>query len=124
MQKYIDDEKNDDDDDDEFVKKTSSKTRRRSKARVLRSVWFNKQKEPEKHYRELSMLFTPWRNEETDLLGNFKSYEDRCMVLSNVIKEQMKQYAVCSEDFNEIQQQTNQIEDRYDDIGPCAQNIE
>ena len=56
--KYIDDEQ-DDDDDDEFVKTTSSKTRRRSKARVLRSLWSNKQKQPEKHYRELSMLFTP-----------------------------------------------------------------
>ena len=55
--KYIDDEL--DDDDDEFVKTTSSKTRRRSKARVLRSLWSNKQKQPEKHYRELSMLFTP-----------------------------------------------------------------
>ena len=29
------------------------------------------------------------------------------MVLSNVMKEQMKQYAVCNEDFNEIQQQIN-----------------
>jgi len=47
---------------------------------------------------------------ETDLLGKFKSYEDRCMVLSNVTKEQMKQYAVCNEDFNEIQRQINQIE--------------
>ena len=122
LEKYIDDEQNDD--DDEFVKTTNSKTRRHSKARVLRNVWFNKQKEPEKHYRELLMLFTPWRNEETDLLGNFASYEDRCMVLPNVIKEQMKQYAVCNEDFNEIQQQINQIEDRYDDIAPCTQNIE
>ena len=121
MQKYIDDEQTDD--DDEFVKTTSSKTRRRSKARVLRSVWFNKQKEPEKHYRELSTLFTAWRNEETDLLRNFKSCEDRCMVPSDVVKEQMKQYAVCN-DFNEIQQQINQIEDRYDDIAPCTQNIE
>ena len=115
MQKYIDDEQNDD--DDEFVKTRSSKTRRRSKARVLRIVWFNKQKEPEKHYRELSMLFTPWRNEETDLLGNYKSYEDD-------IKEQMKQYAVGNEDFDEIQQQINQIEDRYDNVAPCTQNIE
>ena len=122
MEKYIDDEQNDD--DDEFVKTTNNKTRRSSKARVLRSEWYNKQKEPEKHYRELLMLFTPWRNEETDLLGNFASYEDRCMVLSNVIKEQKKQYAVCNEDFNEIQQQINQIEDRYDDIAPCTQNIE
>ena len=46
------------------------------------------------------------------------------MVLSNVIKEQVKQYAVCNEDFNEIQQQINQIEDRYDDIAPGTQNIE
>jgi len=109
LEKYIDDEQNDD--DDEFVTTTNSKTRRRSKARVLRSVWFNKEKEPEKHYRELLMLFTPWRTEETDSLGNFASHEDRCMVLSNVIKEQMKQYAVCNDDFNEIQQQINQIED-------------
>ena len=58
LEKYIDDEQNDD--DDEFVKTTNSKTRRHSKARVLRNVWFNKQKEPEKHYRELLMLFTPW----------------------------------------------------------------
>ena len=36
----------------------------------------------------------------------------------------MKQYAVCNEDFNEIQQQINQIEHRYDDIAPCTQNIE
>ena len=121
LEKYINDEQND---DDEFVNTTNSKTKRRSKARVLRSVWFNKEKEPEKHYRELLMLFTQWRNEETDLLGNFASYQDRCMVLSNVIKEQMKQYAVCNEDFNEIQQQINQIEDRYDDIAPCTQNIE
>ena len=59
-----------------------------------------------------------------DLLGNFASYEDRCKVLSYVIKEQMKQYAVCNEDFNEIQQQINQIEHRYDDIAPCTQNRE
>ena len=26
--------------------------------------------------------------------------------------------------INEIQQQINQIEDRYDDIAPCTQNIE
>ena len=65
LEKYIDDEQNDD--DDEFVKTTNGKTRRRSKARVLRSVWSIEQKEPEKHYRELLMLFTPWRNEETEL---------------------------------------------------------
>lgn len=45
-------------------------------ARIIRSVWFNKETEPEKHYRELIMLFTSWRNEDTDLLGNCSSYQD------------------------------------------------
>ena len=70
------------------------------------------------------MLFTSWRNEETDLLGSFSSYQDRYMLLSDVINEQMKQYAVCNEDFNEIQQEMNRIEDRFDEIAPCAQSLE
>ena len=43
------------------------KTKKRTKARIMRSVWYNKEAEPEKHYWELMMLITPWRNEETDL---------------------------------------------------------
>lgn len=43
--------------------------KKRSKARIIRSVFFNKHADPEKHYRKLIMLFTPWRNDEADLLG-------------------------------------------------------
>ena len=46
------------------------------------------------------------------------------MLLSDVINEQMKQNAVCNEDFNEIQQEMNRIEDRFDEIAPCAQSLE
>jgi len=46
------------------------------------------------------------------------------MLLSDVINEQMKQYAVCNADFNEIQQEMNRIEDRFDEIVPCAQSLE
>lgn len=46
------------------------------------------------------------------------------MLLSDVINEQMKQYAVCNEYFNEIQQEMNRIEDRFDEIVPCAQSLE
>ena len=49
---------------------TSGKTKKRTTARIIRSVWFNKETEPEKHYRELIMLFTSWRNEETDFISN------------------------------------------------------
>ena len=58
---------NEDEDDDELfgnepaVSSTHSKTvKKRSQARVIRSAWFNKEAQPEKHYRELLMLFTSW----------------------------------------------------------------
>lgn len=55
------------------------------------------------------------------ILGSFSSYQDRYVLLSDVINEQMKQYAVCNEDFNEIQQEMNRTEDRFDEI---AQSLE
>ena len=73
--------KNEDDvNDDEISNETSavmtivSKTvKKRSQARIIRSAWFNREAQPEKHFRELLMLFTPWRNEVTDLLKNYSS---------------------------------------------------
>ena len=50
LENFIDDNQNDDEIDD---KTTCSKTKKRTKARIIRSVWFNKEAEPEKHYREL-----------------------------------------------------------------------
>ena len=63
---FIDDNKIEDN-NVECTKNTCSKTKKRTKARIIRSVWYNKEAEPEKHYWDLMMLFTPWRNEETDL---------------------------------------------------------
>ena len=37
-----------------------SKPKQRLKPRIIRSVWFNVKSHPEKHYRELIMLFTSW----------------------------------------------------------------
>ena len=39
----------------------SKSIEKRSQARIIRSVWFNKEAQPEKHFRELLMLFTQWR---------------------------------------------------------------
>ena len=49
------------------------------------------------------MLFTPWRNDETDLLAYCSSYQACFLLAKDLIDEQMKQYAVCSDDLNEIQ---------------------
>ena len=65
-------------------------------------MWFNKEFAPEKHYRELIMLFTLWRNEQTDLLHTFSSYQERYRVLYKMTEKQMKLYAMCNGDFNEL----------------------
>lgn len=124
LETFIDHCHNDDDNDDEVNVNASSKTKKRSKARIIRSVWFNKETDPEKHYPELVMLFTAWRNEEVDLLGPYSSYQEQYNAISKAINEQMKQYTVCNEDLNEIQQQINTLEESYDTIAPYTQNVE
>ena len=57
------DENNDDELCDEKIENSVSSKKsikKRSHARIIRSVWFNKEAQPEEHYRELIMLFTPW----------------------------------------------------------------
>ena len=73
------------------------------------------------------MLFTSWQNEETDLIGNSSSYQEQYLLLKGGIDKQMRQYAICSEDLNEIEQNllsTNCSEDQFDSIAPNTQNIE
>ena len=73
------------------------------------------------------MLFTSWRNETTDLLRNYYSYQEHYLQVKNVIDEQMKLYAMCSDDLNEIQDQLNNMaedDDNYDLVAQGTQNIE
>ena len=124
----IDDETNDDDfcDNNTTDKlKTKSGIKKRTNSRIIRSVWFNRKAQPEKHYRELLMLFTPWRNEETDLISRYSSFQEHYLARYDEIGEQMKQYAVCSEDLDEIQQHLNDDnEDQFDSIAPVTQDTE
>ena len=53
------------------------------------------------------MLFSPWRNETTDLINNCSSYQERYLQVESSIDEQMKQYAICGEHLDEIQLSKN-----------------
>ena len=123
------DENNDDDlgvqNDSESCVSSKKSIKKRSQARIIRSVWFNKESQPGKHYRELIMLFTPWRNEQVDLMGNYSSFEEHYEARRDEISEQMQQSAVCSEDLNEIQHHLQECDDdAYDTIAPVTQDTE
>jgi hypothetical protein len=99
--------------------------KKRTQARIIRSVWFDKEAQPEKHYRELIMLFTPWRNEQTDLMRNYSSFEEHYIARYDEIGEHMRQYAVCIEDLNEIQHHLQECDDdMFDTIVPVTQDTE
>ena len=65
---------------------------KRQKPRIIPSARFNKNKDPENYYREQIMLYTAWRNETTDLLKDFQTYQDRFQVVKDEIKQSRKQY--------------------------------
>ena len=81
--------------------KGKSGVKKRTNSRGIRSIWFNYEAQPEKHYSELPMLFTRWRDEETDLISYYSSFEEHYLARYGEINEQ---YAVCTEDLNDIQE--------------------
>ena len=50
---------------------------KRQRAKIIRSVRFNKEKEPENYYRKQFMLYTLWRNEQKDLIKDCQTYQER-----------------------------------------------
>ena len=124
LQEHCIDEKNSDD-DSENNNEDADKSKKRSKARIIRSVWFNKETNPEKHYRELIMLFSPWRNEKTDLIRNCSTFEERFCLLKDEISKQMTQYAFFSQQLDEIQKHLKDVNDNsFDTIAPNTQHTE
>lgn len=85
----------------------------------------NKEAHPEKHYHELIMLFTSWRNEQIDLIGNCSTFEERFFRLKDQTSTQMSQYAIFAEQLDEIHENLNEInEEHFDTIAPDTQHTE
>ena len=71
------------------------------------------------------MLFTSWRNEETDLIFNCSSYKARFLLFA--INDQMKQYAVYSNEIEKMQEHIKDntlSNDQFDSTAPFTVNIE
>ena len=56
------------------IAKNGTKYKYRKVPKVIHYVRYNQTKDPENYYREQLMLFMPWRNEQKDLLGPFKTF--------------------------------------------------
>ena len=98
-EKIIDDNLDDDVPDleqtsekDEYEMKGGITLVKRQKPRIIRSVRFSKNKDPENYCREQIMLYTAWKNETTDLLKDSQTYQEQFEVVKNAIEKNRKQY--------------------------------
>jgi len=77
---------------EEYDLKGGLKLVKRQKSRIIRSVRFNKNKDPENYSREQLMLYTPWRNENKDLIQDCETFQERYEQLKNTIAHNKRQY--------------------------------
>ena len=78
-----------------------AKNKRRKKARIIRCPWFDKNQDEEKHYRELLMLFTPWRNEDKDINQDSTSFKEQYEENKITITALLQEYAPCKSALEE-----------------------
>ena len=92
----VDDDLSDKDDNlhegDKYEMKRGITLVKRQESRIIRSVRFNKNKDPENYCQEQIMLYTSWRNEKKDLLKDFQTYQDSFENVKDIIEQNGKQY--------------------------------
>jgi len=97
---------------------------KRRKPKIIRSVRFNKEKDSVNYYREQLMLYSPWRNEEKDLILNFQTYQESFESQKVNITERREQYEYHSELLDKAMQDIeNHDNDDFGNVAPNAQHV-
>ena len=123
-----------DDEEEEHIDRREEKQidlnqeyRKRSVPRILRTCRFNKEKDEEKHYRELVMLYTAWRQEEVDLIGTATSHKNRYFEIKDIVEGVRYQYEPHADELDEAVhdiERENGLQNAWDEIAPLTENQE
>lgn len=111
----------------EYELKGGLKLVKRHKPKIIRSVRFNKNKDTENYCREQLMLYTPWRNENRDLMQNCETYQERFeqFTCKNTIVQNRQHYECHSETLDQaIENIENDELEEFPDIAPNTQHRE
>ena len=96
-----------------------------SNLKIIRYVKYDKAVDPENFFREQLMLFYPWRNEETDLLGEFGTYEERYKAVSKTIEVTKREYDRNTELLDQVESATTALRlDNFDEVSPNIESRE
>lgn len=99
---------------------------KRTKPKIIRSVRFHISKDPENHYREQLMFYSLWCNENTDLLRDCETYQERFNQLNELVLCNRQNYEYHSEILDKAMEDldNDHLENMiYDSVAPNAQHI-
>ena len=117
------DENDESDDTTEYQLKGGMKLVKRKKAKIRRSVKFNKENDPENYCREQLILFTPWRNEEKDLIKYCKTYQERYKQVEAIVKSNKEQYEYHSDILDKAIKDLNDNDNYSAPVAPITQHM-
>ena len=107
-----------------LVLKGGMKLVRRKKPKIIQSVRYHKDKDLENHYREQVMLYTPWRNESTDVINNCQTYQEQFEQIKDEILTNRCQYEYHSEIVDKAMNDVNNAEyHNFDNVAPNTEHI-
>ncbi|XP_062609477.1 uncharacterized protein LOC134271261, partial [Saccostrea cucullata] len=113
------------DDSTLVVLKNGIKIKRRKTPRVIRYVRYSLKTDPENYYREKLMLFTPWRNESSDLLCGQQSFEQSFNLKKFFLAQKIRQYEQNADALEQAEQMAqDDLTEAYDELAPGAQQCE
>ena len=96
---------------------------KRRKPKIIRSVRFNKNKDPENYSREQLMLYIPWRNE--DLIENCETYQERLEQVKDIIAQNRQQYECNTEIIDKATEDIENDElEEFPEVAPNTQHRE
>lgn len=108
----------------EYKLKGGLKLVKRKKPKIIRSVRYQKDEDPENHYREKLMLYTPWRNESTDLINSSKTYQERFQKVKTEVLCNSSQYEYHSEMLDKALQDINDVNhENFNNVAPNSEHI-
>ena len=86
---------------------------------------FNARSDEENHFREKLLLFLPWRNDSTDLIGTYDSYKDHYTAVRRIVDHKCKEYEHRVEELAIARERAeNDYQDAFDELAPGTEQME
>jgi len=113
-------------DEAEPVSRKQRSPKRRKLPRVIRTFLFDPVNEPEKSARQKLMLYFPWRNEDTDLYGEFQSYSEHAEFIKDELAAKISDFGPFAPAVDQAQEhlETVDIEEQWDLLVPRVEHSE